>query len=78
VAPFTGGLILAVVFVETALDSMSPEFGSGSSVFGMGLVFLLAVGIILLGVVLMLVISWHRPGFFQGETLRRDTPSFTG
>jgi amino acid transporter len=78
VAPFTGGSILAAVFVETALDSMSPQFGSGSSVFGMGLVFLLAVGIILLGVVLMLVISWHRPGFFQGETLRRDTPSFTG
>ena len=36
------------------------------------------VGIILLGVILMLVISWQRPGFFQGETLRRDTPSFTG
>jgi amino acid transporter len=77
-APLTGGLILAAVFLETAMDSMSPEFGSGSSVFGVGLVFLLGVGIILLGVVIMLVISWHRPGFFQGETLCRDTPSFTG
>ena len=77
-APLTGGLVLAAVFVETALDSMSPQFGSGSSVFGVGLVFLLGVGIILLGVILMLVISWHRPGFFRGETLRRDTPSFTG
>jgi hypothetical protein len=41
-------------------------------------VFLLGVGIILLGVVIMLIISWHRPGFFRGETLRRDTPTFTG
>jgi len=77
-APFAGGLVLAAVFVETALDSMNPQFGSGSSVFGVGLVFLLAVGIILLGVAIMLVISWRRPGFFQGETLRRDTPTFTG
>jgi amino acid transporter len=77
-APLTGGLVLAAVFVETALDSMSPQFGSGSSVLGIGLVFLLGVGIILLGVILMLVISWRRPGFFRGETLRRDTPSFTG
>jgi hypothetical protein len=73
-----GGLCLAAVFVETAMDSMNPDFGSGSAVFGIGLVFVLAVGIILLGVVIMLTISWKRPGFFQGETLRRDTPTFTG
>jgi amino acid transporter len=78
VAPLTGGLVLAAVFIETALDSMRPQFGSGSSVFGVGLVFLLGVGIILLGVVIMLLISWRCPGFFQGETLRRDTPTFTG
>jgi amino acid transporter len=77
-APLTGGLVLAAVFIETALDSMRPQFGSGSSVFGVGLVFLLGVGIILLGVVIMLIISWRRPGFFQGETLRRDTPTFNG
>jgi hypothetical protein len=70
--------VLAAVFLETAMDSMNPEFGSGSSVFGVGLVFVLAVGIILLGVAIMLLISWHRPGFFRGETLRRDTPTFTG
>jgi amino acid transporter len=76
-APLSGGSVLAAVFLQTAMDSMNPEFGSGSSVFGVGLVFLLGVGIILLGVVTMLLISWHRPGFFRGETLRRDTPSFT-
>jgi hypothetical protein len=68
---------MPVVFLVGFLP-MSPQFGSGSSVFGVGPVFLLGVGTILLGVILMSVISWHRPGFFRGETLRRDTPSFTG
>lgn len=77
-APMTGGLVLSAVFIQTAIDSMQPGFGSGSSVFGVGLVFVLAVGIILLGVAIMLVISWRRPGFFRGETLRRDTPAFKG
>jgi len=26
----------------------------------------------------MLIIAWHRPGFFRGETLRQDTPTFEG
>jgi hypothetical protein len=76
VAPFTGGLILLAVFLETAVDSMNPGYGSGSSLFGIGLVFIMGVGIIALGVLIMLVISWRRPGFFHGETLRRDTPPF--
>ena len=77
-APFAGGLILAAVFLQTAYDSINTAFGSGSSVFGVGLVFLLGVGIIFLGVVVMMIIAWHRPGFFQGETLRQDTPTFEG
>lgn len=77
-APLAGGVILTVVFVGTAMESVDPAYGSGSSVFGVGLVFLLGTGIIALGVVLMLLISWRRPGFFHGETLRRDTPAFNG
>lgn len=78
VAPMTGGLVLTAVFVQTTLDSMDPAYGSGSSVFGTGLVFLLGVGIILLGVVIMLVISWNQPNFFRGETLRQDSPALKG
>ena len=77
-APLTGGLALAAVFVQTSLDSMDPAFGSGSSVFGTGLVFLLGVGIILLGVVTMLLFAWRQPGFFRGETLRQDSPALKG
>jgi hypothetical protein len=39
-----------------------------------GLVFILAVGLLLLGVVLMLVWRWRSPAFFRGETLRH-TPA---
>jgi amino acid transporter len=77
-APLAGGIVLTIIFVGTTLDSMSPEYGSGSSIFGVGLVFLLAVTIISIGIILMFIISWHRPSFFRGETLRRDTPLFKG
>jgi amino acid transporter len=70
-SPFLGGLLLLVVFVRTMMDSMDPSFGSGSAAFGIGLVFLLAVGIIASGAILMLIMSWRRPSFFQCETLPR-------
>ena len=47
----------------------------GSSIFGVGVVLVLGLGLILLGVVLMLICGSGSPAFFRGETLRRDTPS---
>jgi len=70
-APLVGGVILLVMFCKTALDSMDPEYGSGSSVGGLGLVFILGMGVILLGVVLMLVMYRVRPEFFRGEVLAK-------
>ncbi|WP_285249057.1 APC family permease [Pseudarthrobacter sp. efr-133-R2A-89] len=75
VCPVVGGVGLFVVFVQTAVDSLAPEFGSGSEVFGVGLVFILGVGILALGAVVMLVMSRTHPGFFRGETLKKDTPA---
>ena len=37
----------------------------------MGLVFILGMGVILLGVVLMLLMYRRNPEFFRGATLRR-------
>jgi hypothetical protein len=51
------------------MDSMDPEYGSGSSVGGVGLVFVLGMGVILLGVVVMLVMYRLRPEFFKGKVL---------
>ncbi len=68
-APLLGGVILLVMFVKTAMDSTDPEYGSGSSVGGVGLVFVLGMGVILLGVVVMLVMYRLRPEFFKGKVL---------
>ncbi len=48
------------------------EFGSGSEVFGVGLVFILGIGVLALGVVVLLVAAKLHPGFFRGETIRKD------
>ena len=73
--PLLGGLMLAVVFVISVIDSFDPANGSGASVGGVGLVFILAVGLLALGVVLMLVNRVRNPAFFRGEVLRQDTPA---
>ncbi|MCV7172756.1 APC family permease [Mycobacterium manitobense] len=73
--PLLGGLVLAAVFVISVRESMNPENGSGTSVGGIGLVFYMGFGILLFGAVLMLIWRVRSPGFFQGRTLRRDTPA---
>ncbi|WP_328292906.1 APC family permease [Kineococcus sp. NBC_00420] len=74
-APLVGGVLLLVFFVQTAVDSMDPDYGSGSQVFGIGLVFLLGVGVLALGVVVMFFQYRARPGFFRGETIVRGRSS---
>ncbi|MCZ2525984.1 APC family permease [Streptomyces sp. HB2AG] len=73
--PLLGGILLAAVFAKTLVDMWDPAYGTGSSVFGMGSVFVIGVGLLLLGVVLMLVMTRHSPEFFRGEVLTRDTPA---
>jgi amino acid transporter len=77
VAPLLGGLCLTAVLVQTLVDSTQPSYGSGSSLFGVGTVFVIGVGIILAGVVVMLVMRVLRPAFFRGEVLTDDAQVFT-
>jgi hypothetical protein len=72
--PLVGGVILAILFVQTLVDSMDPDYGSGSSIGGLGLVFVLGVTVILLGVVIMIWQAVKRPAFFRGETIAIDAP----
>ncbi|WP_437883095.1 APC family permease [Pseudomonas sp. LRF_L74] len=67
--PLLGATMLSVIFWRTVIDSMSPAFGSGSHIGGIGLVFIIAVVILLLGLVLMLFARWRTPAFFHGNTL---------
>ena len=72
--PLIGGVILAVLFVTTLIDAMDPAYGSGSQIGGIGLVFILGLGVILIGVAVMVWQAVKRPAFFRGETLTKDAP----
>jgi amino acid transporter len=69
--PLVGGVILSVLFFTTLIDSMDPDYGSGSNVFGLGLVFILGMVVLLTGVVIMIWQAIKRPAFFRGEVLTR-------
>ncbi len=73
--PLLGGLGLFAVLIVTLHDSASPEYGSGASLFGVGLVLVLGLGLIILGLILMVVWRSVQPAFFRGETLHKDTPT---
>lgn len=75
VAPLAGGLTLAGVFVKLVVDTADPAYGSGGSIFGLGTVFVLGIGTLLIGVVVMFAWQARSPGFFRGETLKHDTPA---
>jgi hypothetical protein len=73
-APLLGGILLLVFFVQTSYDSMDPEYGSGSSIGGVGLVFVLGVGMLLLGIVVMLVQYRRNPSFFRERFETTELP----
>ena len=76
--PLLGGIMLATVFVISVRESMNPENASGGSIFGIGLVFYMGFGILLLDAVLMVVMRFRSPDFFEGNTLPRvasDSPT---
>ncbi len=76
VAPLTGGLILAFLFVRSVIDLADPDASySGSSVFGLGIPLVIGGSFLLLGAVLMVI--WrvgHPSGFFR----RRGFEAYAG
>jgi amino acid transporter len=66
VAPVLGGLILTWAFVQSCIDLLDPENSeSGSSWLGVGPPFVIGIGFLLFGVVLMLI-QWRvSPEFFR-------------
>lgn len=75
VLPGLGGILLLIVFFQTTIDSMDPAFGSGSNVFGIGLVGVIGVVVLGLGVVIMFGQARRRPEFFAGHVLSRADAS---
>jgi len=72
--PLLGAVLLTAAFVKSAIDMLNPDYGY-TILFGVGGVFVIGVGSLLLGVVLAVVWSLFRESrpFFRGESLNRDT-----
>jgi amino acid transporter len=69
--PLLGGLFMLAVLVLACVQYADPEYGE--TVFsGVGGVFVIGVGALLLGVVLMAAWNAVAPAFFRGETLARQ------
>ena len=67
--------MLLTFFFQTSYDAMDPSYGSGSEIFGVGLVFMLGVTLFALGAISMALTWWKNPAFFRGQTLTRGLPS---
>jgi len=75
VFPLAGALLLTGAFVYSVVDMLNPDYGY-TVLFGIGGVFVVGVGSLLAGAVLMVVWSFF-PGakaFFRGESLNAATP----
>jgi amino acid transporter len=68
VLPFLGGLLLLTFFVIACNTYADPDYGY-TSIGRVGGVFLIGVGSLLLGLVLMFVYQSIAPEYFRGETL---------
>ncbi len=72
--PLLGALLLTGAFVKSAIDMFDVDYGE-TILFGVGGVFVIGIGSLLLGVLLMFVWALFpasRP-YFRGESLNRDT-----
>ncbi|AJF69235.1 APC family permease [Streptomyces vietnamensis] len=76
VLPATGGLMMLAAFVRSAYDMADPDYGS-TSLGGVGGVFLLGVGSIVLGAVVMLLVRTRHRRFFQHGRTAVTTLSVT-
>jgi amino acid transporter len=73
--PLLGAVALTFVFLRSAADMYDPE-NNYTTLFGVGAAFVLGIGGLLLGVVLMIALSFvpDLKPFFHGVTLTRETP----
>jgi amino acid transporter len=68
VLPLLGALMLLAAFVLSSIDYAATDAGE-TSLFGIGGVFVVGIGALVIGAVLMVVYSRVAPAFFRGETL---------
>jgi amino acid transporter len=72
--PLLGAVMLTAAFIFSAVDMLDPDYGY-TVLFGVGGVFVVGIGSLAFGAVLMIVwffFAGSKP-FFRGESLNRDT-----
>jgi len=74
VIPVAGGVILLGAFLWAAKTYADPAYGY-TSIGSIGGVFILGIGSLVLGLVLMLVSQRFLPSYFRGETLEKHDAS---
>jgi amino acid transporter len=72
VLPGLGGLLLLGAFIEASITYAGPDSGE-TAVFGVGGVFVIGIGSLVLGAALMFIYGRIAPPFFRGETLTKDS-----
>jgi amino acid transporter len=72
VIPLLGGLILLGAFLKACQLYAQKDYGN-TTLFGIGAVFVLGIGALLLGVVLMVIWNAISPAYFNGETLPKGS-----
>jgi len=75
VLPLLGALILLGAFIEASIQYVAPDYGK-TTLFGIGGVFVIGIGTLVLGYLLMLLWRWRAPAYFRGETLTKATPEY--
>lgn len=70
VAPLLGGATMVWAFARSAVDMIATDYGA-TVIGGIGGVFVIGVGMLVLGLPLMIAYAVARPAFFHGRTLGR-------
>jgi hypothetical protein len=70
VLPLLGGILLLGAFIIACFQYAAPDYGN-TTIGGIGGVFVIGIGSLLVGVVLMVGYSIAAPDFFRGSTLPR-------
>jgi amino acid transporter len=70
ILPLLGGVMLLGAFLIACKQYAATDYGN-TVILGIGGVFVIGVGALLVGAVLMLFAYWSAPAFFRGETLPR-------
>jgi amino acid transporter len=68
ILPGLGGIMLLGAFVIASIQYAAPDYGN-TTIFGIGGVFVIGIGALLSGVVLMVIWNIIAPAYFRRETL---------